>query len=137
MLTQNQKSYVSLYSDKSYVPKNNAQANLDGRTHWADDDTLRFFSCRILTAGDYGNGELFCVTYNQAQSFDGGKVFGFIIFDVFGECVIDRKFNSAHKRDKAYRITRAQCEAYVDLITETGLAHRVRCLQREIEALQS
>ena len=32
---------VNLFTDKSYNPKRNAQLNLDGRTHYADDSTLR------------------------------------------------------------------------------------------------
>ena len=38
------------YSEESYNPKRNAQANLAGRSHFVDDDTLRFFAGRVLSA---------------------------------------------------------------------------------------
>jgi len=50
---------VELFGHKSSDPKHNAQQNLNGRTYYVDDDTLRFFTSRIVSAYPTENGLFF------------------------------------------------------------------------------
>lgn len=128
---------VQSYSDKSYNAKRNAQHNLDGRTHWADDDSLAFFGCKISRSFDDANGKLFAVCYSQKAGFDNPtREYGFIIFDLFGDCVTDQKFDSGKARDKGFVVTLKQCVTHADLITQTGRDNRIARLRWEIELLE-
>lgn len=97
---------VSLYGYKSSYPKNNAQLNLDGRTHWAEDGNLKFFGCRISSAHETASGLLFYVIESSFLDFHKTKRgFRYAVFDVFGECVerldVDSAFSSSEKARKA------------------------------------
>jgi len=129
---------VTRFNYKSGNPKRNAQINLEGRTHWADDDTLSFFGCRINRAFDDAGGKMFAVCYSQKAGFDDalGRVHGFAIFDLFGNVVIDGKYADGKKRDREFLVILKQCVTYADLITETGRDSRIAQLRREIELLE-
>ena len=81
---------VELFGDKSNDPKRNAQQNLTGRTHYADDHTLRFFGSRIVSAYPIDDGLFFkiveSVTTDHNKSRRGFRV---VIFDLFG-CAVYR-----------------------------------------------
>lgn len=47
---------VAPYTNKSSNAKSNAQENLKGRTHYAEDDTLKFFKARIVSSAADQNG---------------------------------------------------------------------------------
>ena len=129
---------VKAYSEQSYNVKRNAQANLEGRTHWADDNTLAFFGCKISRAFDDASGHLLAVRFSQKAGFDDalGRVHGFAIFDLFGNIVIDGKYPNGKKRDREFWVILKQCVTYADLITETGRDSRIAQLRREIENLE-
>lgn len=124
------------FSDKSYNAKRNAQQNLYGLTHWADDDKLMFFSCHISSAFDAADGLIFCIKYSQdAGGFHGGKEYGAIVFDLHGNRVHELRAESAKKRDKEANILFKQCETYADLITRTAIESQIKALEREISYL--
>jgi hypothetical protein len=78
------------YQKVSYKAKNNAQANLAGRTHFVDDDALRFFGGRVLSAYDVAGGRLFVVVHSQKSGFDDyRREFGYAIFDLAGTVIAD------------------------------------------------
>ena len=124
------------FSDKSYNAKSNAQRNLSGLTHWADDATLKFFSCRISSAYDDASGLILCVKYSQAEGFHGGKTYGAIVFDVMGNAVHDIKAPTIAKRDKEAHTLFAQCVTHADLITRTAIESQIRTHTRAIEYLR-
>jgi len=66
---------VTRFDYKSGNTKRNAQINLEGRTHWADDDTLSFFGCRINRAFDDAGGKMFAVCYSQKAGFDDSLLY--------------------------------------------------------------
>ncbi len=81
---------MNLYRNESSNPKHNAQRNLYGRTHYVDDDTLRFHKSRIISARHTDNGLLFAIVTSDAVDYENTKRgFRFIIFDVFG-AIVDR-----------------------------------------------
>src|SRR6185369_14572061 len=81
---------MELFSNKSSDPKNNAQRNLQGRTHYVDDDTLRWHKSRVLSARHVDNGLLFAIVTSDALDMHNTKRgFRYVIFDIFGT-VLDR-----------------------------------------------
>lgn len=82
---------MELYSDKNcYHGKGNAQANLIGRTHYVDEDALRWHKSRIVYAYHHADGLLFSIVESVAADMHNTKRgFRYVIFDVFGN-IIDR-----------------------------------------------
>lgn len=81
---------TSLYRNESSDPKRNAQRNLQGRTHYVDDDTLRFHKSRILSARHVDGGLLFAIVTSDATDYQGKtRGFRYVVFDLFGT-VLDR-----------------------------------------------
>jgi hypothetical protein len=99
----------SLYRSESSYPKNNAQRNLAGRTHYADDDTLRYFHSRIISARETDGGLLFAIVTSDAKDHENrSRGFRYVIFDIFGTAVernpssVDHEyFRTSEKATKA------------------------------------
>jgi hypothetical protein len=81
---------MQIYQNKSSYPKPNAQENLIGRTHYVNDDTLRFHHSRILSSHVLFEGLLFAIITSDAMDYENKtRGFRYVIFDLFGT-VIDR-----------------------------------------------
>ena len=79
-----------LYTNKSSDPKRNAQLNLAGRTHYVDDETLRYFHARILSSRVVDDGLLFAVVESASGDANhSSRIYRYVIFDLFGT-VIER-----------------------------------------------
>jgi hypothetical protein len=79
---------MNLYKNESSNPKWNAQRNLTGRTHYVDDDTLRWHKARVLSARATANGLLFAIVESVALDMNNTKRgVRYAIFDIFGDCV--------------------------------------------------
>lgn len=79
-----------LFGDKSGDTKWNAQRNLEGRTHYVEDSTLRYFHSRIVSAKAVAGGALFYIIESSAMNAENTKRgFRFVLFDLEG-CVIER-----------------------------------------------
>lgn len=92
----------NLYRDESSDPKSNAQRNLCGRTHYVDDDTLRWHKSRVLLTTVADNGLLFAIVTSDALDMNNTKRgFRFVIFDVFGRVVERPKLGEAITTRKA------------------------------------
>ena len=93
----------SLYRNQSYQPKYNAQVNLQGRTHYVDDQTLKFHYSRIVNTFETDGGLLFALiescTLNHQNTTRG---FRYVVFDIFGHVIAKPDLDEAHKtHDKA------------------------------------
>jgi hypothetical protein len=87
------RSYCGItgYSYHSSDPKYNAQRNLSGRTHYADDGALRYFSARILSARDEAQGLLFVLIESVPKvAKNPRKTKRFVVFDIFGTVLNER-----------------------------------------------
>lgn len=77
-----------LFTDRSSYPLPQAQRNLEGRTHYVDDATLKYFGSRILTCGFTDDDTLLYLIESVKTSSDGGgREFRFVVFDVFGTVI--------------------------------------------------
>ena len=87
----------TLYRNESSYPKNNAQRNLQGRTHYVDDDTLRGFHSCIISARETDGGLLFAIVTSDAKDFENkSRGFRYVIFDLFGT-VVERNPSSTDR----------------------------------------
>jgi hypothetical protein len=81
---------MNLFRRESDKPKYNAQRNLMGRTHYVDDDTLKFHKSRVLATYVIDDGLLFAIITSDALNWENTKRgYRYVIFDVFGT-VLDR-----------------------------------------------
>jgi hypothetical protein len=128
----------SRYSDRSYDPKQNAQRNLEGRTHYVDTDTLRYFHSRIVASSDHDHGLIFSIIESVARDPDNrSRGFRYVLFDVFGT-VIDRpgKDELVSSSDVARKRMYAALNALdVAAHYRDALHSRVKMLDRETDAL--
>jgi len=97
---------MQLYRHESTNPKWNAQLNLAGRTHYVDDETLKFHKSRVLSARHTDQGLLFAIVTSDALDWQGTKRgFRYVIFDLFGTVVgrveLDQAFTTSAAAAKA------------------------------------
>lgn len=117
---------MELYTTKNYSSeKYNAQLNLEGRTHYVDDNTLRFHHARIVYTNDYKNGLIFGLIESVALDMNNTKRgFRYVLFDLFGNVVSRVSLEDSFKTSKAAKA--AMDEALkaldVELVTKEGLA---------------
>ena len=77
---------IEKFKYESTYPKNNAQINLKHRSHYVDDDTLRYFKSRILSSYHYADGLLFGFVESFAD-YEGKRKFRGVVFNIVGHCV--------------------------------------------------
>jgi hypothetical protein len=96
--------FASLYDNKSSYAKNNAQLNLEGRSHFATDSALRFFGARINSAHHTASGLLFFIV--ESSFLDMQKTrrgFRFHLFDIFGQEIGNQELSDAVKTSEQAR----------------------------------
>lgn len=87
-----------------YDAKYTAQRNLSGKTHYADDDTLKFFHARINHCRIECEGLILIIIVSVAADYQNkSRGFRFVAFDLFGTVLNDRDHSDAMRRtsDKA------------------------------------
>jgi hypothetical protein len=93
---------VNLYRTESSDEKTNAQRNLTGRTHYADQDTLRYFKARILVTRITDNGLLFGLVESVALDPNNARRgYRAVVFDVFGTVLTRSSLEDARKSKAA------------------------------------
>ena len=91
----------SLYRNESSDSKYNAQRNLEGRTHYADDDSLRFHKSRINTSVITDGGLLFAIVESYAVDMrNTSRLFRPVIFDISGHVISRCKLEDGFKTSK-------------------------------------
>jgi hypothetical protein len=95
----------SRFADKSYASKlRDAQLNLDGRTHYVDDSTLRYFHSRVIYAGDHCHGLIYAIVESIALDHQNrSRGFRFVIFDVFGTVIERASIDDSYRTGAAAR----------------------------------
>jgi len=87
-------------------PKFDAQENLDGLTHYVDDDTLRYHKSRILSTHILDDGLLFALIESCALDMHNtSRGFRYVIFDVTGTVIgrltLQETFKTRRQAEKA------------------------------------
>ncbi len=89
-----------------------AQAELKGRTHYVDPDTLRFFRSRVLYASAFQQGTLFGIVQSVSLTVDHTKRgFRHVIFGVDG---------TTHVRPGLEECVSSKRKALADLHSASG-----------------
>ena len=116
---------IDLFQDRRNNPKARAQDCLSGRTHYVDDETLRYFRSRILSSDAICSDTLFYII--ESVSLDSNHtrrgVRG-VVFDIFGTTVYRPSL------DQCYRTTelaKRALWAWLDGFSEAD--HYVVCLE--------
>lgn len=127
---------MNFYRNESSDAKWNAQRNLSGRTHYVDDDTLRFHKSRVLSSRDHANGLLFSIVESCALDMrNTRRGFRFVIFDVFGNvisrCDLDECYTTGEKARKALYEALNAIDAHT--VTSAAIDAQERANAREIE----
>lgn len=136
-----------LYERKSSYPKNDAQQNLAGRTHYVDDDTLKYFRARVLSSHAPYNGLLFAILESSSGDYQHkSRIFRYVIFDIFGT-VLDRpKIEESYKSKEPARkamwraIDRIDAKAITLAAIESRRAYQERDLNeltRKVAAIET
>jgi hypothetical protein len=121
------KCHVQPFTQKSGDPKLNAQRNLDGRTHYYDDGTLKWHHSRVLSSWDIADGLLFAgLCSDAADMHNTRRVYRVVVHDVFGTCVSRPDLEGSCSTSKAARNAHAREE--FDLVNHyrTALASELK-----------
>lgn len=93
---------VELFKDRYSNPKANAQKNLQGRTHYAEDQTLAFFKAKIVAAEPTDYGLFLQIIESVALDYDNTRRgFRVVVFDLFGQCVFRPSFDECTRTQAA------------------------------------
>ena len=87
------------------TPRDNAQVMLRGRTHYVDDNTLRFFGFLIKSAQPSTFGLFYLITESLSLP-TGGRGFRTVLFDLGGQVVyrptLEEMQTTTNKAEKAF-----------------------------------
>ena len=115
-------------------PAYNAKRNLSGRTHYVDEDTLKYFDAQILQSRKTEDGLLFWLIESvRSRPNHGGYTRRFVPFDVFGE-VLDDRNHWCQTTDKAVKYGRKWLEDF-DVIVHYRAKIKNEIERRRNEAL--
>ena len=113
--------YQSVYRNSA---KYEAQYQLTGRSHYVDDETLRFHHARVLSADIHADGKLFwlieSVSLDMRNTMRG---FRYVVFDIFGNIISRVDLKHAFKTSKqARKALKAYLETVdADAVTIAGI----------------
>src|SRR6516165_1375077 len=133
---------VNLYRNESSYPKINAQRNLQGRTHYVDDASLRWHKSRVLSARIVNNGLFFAITTSDALDPNNmRRGFRYVIFDIFGNILERPKLEDAFKShekclNEMWKILNGISNADAKQITREALQRHQASLLREMAQIE-
>lgn len=97
----------NLFSSSGNYPKETAQRNLSGKTHYCDESTLRYFFSRINSVRVVDDGLVLIIIESTAADYQNkSRGFRFVAFDLFGKVINDR----ASAISEELLSTSAKCE---------------------------
>lgn len=119
--------------------KYNAQLNLEGRTSYVNDDTLRFHHARINGTYITDGGLLFALIESVALDPDNTKRgHRYVIFDIFGHVIdrpdLDQCYKSADQARKAMWIALNNIDAQA--VTREGIERQRAFMERELQYVE-
>ncbi len=125
----------SVFDGHSYDPKRNAQQNLSGRTHYADDDTLRFHKSRINDCRAHFGGLVLTIRETCAEDWNNTRRgHRFVAFNLFGDVINDRLgLDQMHKTAAQAEKAQSDWLAGFDVLAHyrQKLAERAQMLERQ------
>jgi hypothetical protein len=93
--------YIYPFNDNGTTPKANAQRNLDGKTHFVDEDTLKLHKSRVVDSNPIHGGLLLRVTHSDALDTNNTqRGYRTTVFDLFGSEIFHESLEKAHNTKK-------------------------------------
>lgn len=123
---------LDTFQDRRSDPKARAQDSLNGRTHYVDDSTLRFFHARVISSGCTCSDTLFYIV--ESCSLDHQHTrrgFRGVVFDVWGTTVYRPSMEQTQKTGDA---ARRAMYAWLDQFDVAG--HYAAELERQAARLE-
>jgi hypothetical protein len=123
-----------LFTDQSSYSDIRAKKNLDGRTHYYSDDTMRYFKAKILLC-HITDGGLLLGTVESVAHPDRGRIYRPVFFDIWGTVVSKCDIDDAPKTSKTAEklFWRLANELDAIAITREGLERHRRRVARQLE----
>ncbi len=130
----------NLYRNESSDARTNAQRNLIGRTHYVDDDTLRWHKSRVLSSRVVDGGLLFAIITSDALDMNNRKRgFRYVVFNIFGEVIsrvnLENTFSAPERASKAMWVWLNECDAKA--VTLAAIEAQERSFAREMAELRA
>ena len=129
---------VASFTFKSSDHKRNAQENLQGRTHYAEDQTLQYFKARIVSSAADADGLFFKMVESVAIDYDNTRRgFRVVVFDLFGYVVHRPSFDECTSTSAAAVKLWMKAEK-IDPATyyRADLKHRANRLTNQADAMR-
>lgn len=127
------KLHLRPFGYESGDSKYNAQRNLRGKTHYVDDETLRWHKSRVCSAGHLHGGLLFRITTSDALDMNNTRRgFRVVVFDVFGTTIYRPKLEEAFSTSQA--AFKASEKQEIDLVKhyEEAIANELKRKEDDI-----
>jgi hypothetical protein len=116
--------------------KTNAQRNLNGRTHYVDNDTLKWHKSRVVSARAIHGGLLFLLVTSDALDMNNTRRgFRAVVFDVFGT-IVSRPSLEEASSTKAGALKKCEAET-VNLLAHYKEAINRQCNDKRNELSES
>lgn len=130
---------VRPFYQRGYIAKDVAQNNLSGKSHYAEDDTLKFFHARINRCYIECNGLVLVIVESAAKDMNNAsRGHRFVAFDLFGTVINEReRADEMHSTsDKALADMRTFLDGFNVLAHyKDKLAERAARAKREADAM--
>ena len=129
-------SGLRLYESRYFSrPIDYAQSQLQGRTHYTDPDTLRFFHARIVAAQHAADGLLFWIVESCSANHDNtSRGFRPVVFDIFGEVIFRPDLSNLVKTSDKARTLYSDWFETVDLAAHYRKALEARAKRLDNQA---
>jgi hypothetical protein len=123
---------IRLFRCESCNPHWDAVRNLEGRTHYVDERTLKYFKSKILNGRHTPDGLLFWLVESvQSRPDHGGFTRRAVIFDVFGEIVNEHANHQETQGEWFKETSKAEKSASEFLKTFDAVAHTAAKLEQK------
>lgn len=130
---------VELFKERAGMPLNQAQRNLEGKTHYVDDKTLASFKARIHSVSIMDEGLILGMveSIQAGPNEESGRVYRPVFFDVFGNEVYKPSIEESQKSLKSAQAEFWKQAEEIDAVQATidGLKAKQKALQDEANAL--
>lgn len=124
------KAGVDIFRDHAGHPLPQAQRNLHGRTHYVDNETLRYFKGRINSTLIQSEGLILVVLESEKPPHSSApRSYRFVVFDVFGTVIV------RGSECRGTEAARKEMRAYLD--TFDALAWTRKAMADHAEALEA
>ena len=120
----------------SYSAKDDAQRNLEGKTHYVDDATLKAFYSRISSARHTDQGLIYSIVESVAGDYqNNSRGFRFVTFDLYGTIINDRVSADVNRLHKT--AAKAQAEMWEFLDGLDVAAHYKRVMAEHADPIKA